>query len=129
MERAQAVAGKVDTPRAKADRLAIVSNRARLDAFGCFTPEGMAELRKGGSPTITKGPDAGRGVALDHVLPVKVAPELAAKLFNLQAISDRENLAKAAKIGRREIGLARDWHGAGLLSADGLAAVEKAAGK
>jgi hypothetical protein len=86
----------------------------------------MAELRKGGSPTITKGPHAGDSVALDHVLPRAVVPKLAARFYNLEAIAAKANLAKSAKIGQRELDLARRWQREGLLSAAGLAAVEAA---
>lgn len=66
-------------------------------------------------------------VALDHVLPRSVVPELAARFYNLEAIPAKANLAKSAKIGQRELDLARRWQKAGLLSAAGLAAVEAAA--
>ena len=81
----------------------------------------------GGSPTITKGKHAGSGIALDHVLPRSIVPELAARFFNLEALPAPENLAKAAKVGRRELDFARRWHREGLLSVQGLKAVEVAA--
>ena len=90
------------------------------------TAQRVAELRKGYSPTITKGPEAGRGVHLDHILPVHITPELAARFYDLDAISDRENEAKGSKITKRELDLARRWNREGLLSAAGLAAVETA---
>ena len=124
MDTAQRVAGYQGTARAKADAFAIISNREKLEALGCLTAPGMAELRKGYSPTITKGPEAGRGVHLDHILPVHITPELAARFYDLDAISDRENEAKGSKITKRELDLARRWNREGLLSAAGLAAVE-----
>jgi hypothetical protein len=83
----------------------------------------LDELRHGGSPTITKGPHAGEGIALDHVLPRSILPELAAKLFNLGAITAKDNRAKSAKITAGELKLARQWNREGLLSLEGLAAV------
>lgn len=121
---AQAVTGSGGTPAAKADMLAIISNRTKLQTFGCLTPDGMAQLRKGGSPEITKGEHAGDFIALDHILPRSVVPELAARFFNLEALPARVNLAKSAKIGKRELDLARQWNHAGLLSPPGLRAVE-----
>ena len=53
-------------------------------------------------------------------------PELAGKFFNLEAITAKANRSKYAKITAREIELARRWNREGLLSADGLAAVEAA---
>ncbi len=120
---AQAVTGSGGTTAAKADMLAIISNRAKLQNFGCLTADGMEKLRKGGSPEITKGEHAGDFIALDHILPRSVVPELAARFFNLEALPARVNLAKSAKIGQRELNLARQWNHAGLLSAQGLQAV------
>lgn len=54
-------------------------------------------------------------------------PELAAKFFNLEAITAKANRAKSAKITARELELARQWNREGLLSTEGLAAVEVAA--
>ena len=55
LDTAQAAAGYAGTSVAKADKQAITWSRQKLEDFGCFTPEGMAKLKKGGSPTITKG--------------------------------------------------------------------------
>ena len=87
----------------------------------------MAKLRKGGSPQITKGVHAGDFIALDHVLPRAIVPELAARFYNLEAIPARQNRAKSAQIGKREMDLARRWRRDGLLSAEGLKAVDAAA--
>jgi hypothetical protein len=87
----------------------------------------MAKLRKGGSPTITLGPHAGDTVALDHVLPRSIVPELAARFFNLEAIDASANLAKSAKVTVQEVALARRWNRESLLSTAGLGAVEAAA--
>ncbi len=121
---AQAVDGYSGTPAAKADKRAIISNRKKLQNLGCLTPVGMAKLRKGGSPTITKGPHVGSAIALDHILPRSVVPELAARYFNLEAIDAPDNLAKSNKIGKRELKVARKWNREGLLSDQGLMAVE-----
>jgi hypothetical protein len=81
------------------------------------------------APTITKGEHAGDSIALDHFLPTAVVPELAARFFNLETPPAHENQAKSAKIGRRELELARRWHREGLLPAAVLKAVETVAGK
>lgn len=80
----------------------------------------------GGSPTITQGPHTGEGIALDHVLPRSIVPELVGKFYNLEAITAKANRKKTAKITAREVELARRWNREGLLSVDGLAAVEAA---
>lgn len=56
-------------------------------------PRGLAaKLRKGGSPEITKGEHAGDFIALDHILPRTVVPELTARFFNPEALPARDNL-------------------------------------
>ena len=123
---AQTVAGYAGTVAAKEDKAAIVSNRSKLEALGCFTAQGMSDLRKGASPDITKGFLAGSGIELDHILPVSIVPELASRFFNLSAMSEQENRTKGAKITEREVAIARRWNRAGLLSDAGLRAVEAA---
>lgn len=87
----------------------------------------MDKLKKGGSPSITKGENAGKKLAIDHVLPVALVPELAARFYNLEAFPASINLQKSADVGEREVKLAKRWHGAGLLSGKGLKAIERSA--
>ena len=124
---AQTAAGYEGTKGANADKLAICWSRTKLEDFGCFTEDGMAKLKRGGSPTIMKGEYAGSGIMLDHVLPRTVVPELAARFYNLEAVAAKVNLQKSAKIGSRELLLARRWKEQGLLSAGGLQAIEAVA--
>ena len=126
LDTAQVTARYADTLGARADKTAIIWNRKNLENFGCLTPEGMAKLRKGGSPAITRGPHTGDTIALDHVLPRSIVPELAARFFNLEAIAASANLAKSAKVTAREVALARRWNREGLLSTQGLIAIEDA---
>lgn len=121
---AQAAAGYAGTARANADRQCIIWSAGRLMEFGCFTPSGMEKLRKGGSPIITAGPHTGETIALDHVLPCSIVPELAARFYNLEAIPAGANLSKSNKIEKRELDLARRWERGGLLSRRSLAAIE-----
>lgn len=124
---AQVSARYADSASARADQIAISWNLKNLEDYGCFDLQGMAKLRKGGSLMITRGPHAGDSIALDHVLPRSIVPELAAKFYNLEAIPARENLAKSAKVTAREVTLARRWNRKGLLSTEGLGAAEAAA--
>lgn len=123
---AQTTAGYAGSVGGKADKAAIIWTFEKLETWGCFTPENLEKLKKGGSPKITLGEHAGAAIALDHVLPRAVVPELEARFYNLEAIPEKENLQKSAKITEREIALARRWKKEGLLSAEGLAAVETA---
>jgi len=126
IDAAQTSAGYAESPGAKADKQGILWSRAKLEEYGCYGPEGMEKLRKGGSPAITRGEHAGDSIALDHVLPRAVVPELAARFYNLEAIPAKANLKKSAKISKRELELARRWQKEGLLSAQGLKAIEEA---
>ena len=123
LEAAQAATGNKDSPARRTDRAALIWSRRKLEIFGCFTPEGLAKLRRGGSPVITDGEHKGDKVALDHVLPVSLVPELAASFWNLEILASKVNRAKSAKITEREVELARRWNRAGLLSDAGLRAV------
>ncbi len=127
IDTAQAAAGYAGSPGAKADKQGILWSRAKLEEYACYGAEGMEKLRKGGSPAITRGEHAGDSIALDHVLPRAVVPELAARFYNLEAIPSKTNLKKSAKISKRELELARRWQKEGLLSAQGLKAIEAAA--
>lgn len=120
---AQASAGYAGTKGAEADKKAIVWSRQKLEGFGCFTPAGLAKLRKGGSPAITRGEHAGDKIALDHVLPRAIVPELAARFYNLEAIPSKVNAAKSADLTEREIKLARRWHRASPLVTGDLTGV------
>lgn len=125
LELAQTTAHYAGTPRARADKECIVWSAKKLLEFGCITADGMEKLRKGGSPMIMNGEHAGDSIALDHVLPRSLVPELAARFYNLEAIPSRQNLAKSDRIGKRELELARRWQKMGLLSAKGLNAIAK----
>ena len=87
----------------------------------------FSETASGGSPQITEGEHAGEKVALDHVLPRAVVPELDACFYNLEILAAKVNRAKSAKITEREVAIARRWRKQGLLSDAGLVAVERAA--
>ncbi|GAA5119319.1 hypothetical protein GCM10023212_11280 [Luteolibacter yonseiensis] len=126
IDTAQAVAGYGGSNKALADRVALCHSWNNLHEFGCFTVEGVVTLKKGGSPTITRGEHAGEKVHIDHILPRSLVPELYDCIHNLEPIPSSLNASKGAKVGRSEVELARLWHGLGLLSADGLAAVESA---
>lgn len=101
---AQRLAGNGGTAKAKADKAAILWNRKKLEEFGCLDPAGMERLWRGQAPAIKKGEHAGDSVALDHVLPVALVPELRAAV--LQFGSD------SGAVERRQGGAA-DEAGAG----------------
>lgn len=88
---AQKRVGYTGTVRADADRESLVRNRIILERLGCLDAAGMVALRKGNSPTITKGPYAGDTVDADHIIPRAVAPELDDKIYDLEFMPSKMN--------------------------------------
>lgn len=120
---AQRAAGYEGTPRADADRRALLHNRTILERLGCLDGAGMANLRRGKAPLITLGNHSGDIASVDHIIPRALCPELDERLYNLEFVPARVNAKKAAAVGDRQRQLAMRWHALGLLSADGLRAV------
>jgi hypothetical protein len=124
IEAAQRRNGSHGTERAKAVAESLERNRTILERLGCLDAAGMAKLRTGKAPTVSLGPYKGEIATGDHIIPRSVCPELDNKLFNLEFMPETINQKKGAKVGQRQVQLARKWHGAGLLSDEGMAAVE-----
>ncbi|MDB4405352.1 hypothetical protein N9199_02190, partial [bacterium] len=120
IDQAHAQTGPHEPKRAKAQRESLIRNRLILERLGCVDEAGMIKLRKGNAPTITKGPYAGEIVTGDHIIPRSVCPELDNALYNLEMMPLTLNQKKSAKIGQRQIDLARRWNQDGLLSDEGL---------
>ncbi|MFO1440749.1 MAG: hypothetical protein U1F81_20700 [Verrucomicrobiaceae bacterium] len=55
---------------------AMLRNLTIAQRLGCLGPEGLAEMRRGRSPTITLGPYAGDQLSVDHIIPFSLHPEL-----------------------------------------------------
>jgi hypothetical protein len=104
----------------------LIRNRTILERLGCLDDAGMERLRTGKAPTITKVPYAGELATGDHIIPRSVCPELDNKLFNLEFMPETLNQNKGAKVGDRQLQLARKWAKAGMLSKKGLEKVEGA---
>ena len=117
--------GTAGTPYAGFIRWGMIENLRLAKEYGILTPEGMAELRKGKSATITRGEYAGQEAEADHVIPVAVCPELRNQVMNLELLPAKLNRAKGAKIGERQKVFAKELHDAKLLSDEGWAAVER----
>jgi hypothetical protein len=138
---AEAKAGGVSAKKVAAEAVALVGMKgdaARLTAeamvenlkiaerSGCLDADGLAEMRSGQSPTVRRGPSKGDRLSVDHIIPWKVAPELDKVIANLRLMPLNQNVEKHAKIGPEQVALARKLNKAGLLSKQGLAAVERA---
>lgn len=123
IEDAQKRAGYAGTERAKVDRDSLLRNLTILERLGCLNEEGMAKLRKGNAPTITKGPYVGDIASVDHIIPRSIVPELDERLYNLEFMPSRMNGKKGNAIGQRQRSLAIKWSQLGLLSEKGYLAI------
>lgn len=113
------------TPYAGFIRWGMLENLRLAKELGILTPEGMAELRRGKSATITKGEYTGQEAEADHVIPVAVCPELRNQVMNLELLPAKLNRSKGTMIGERQKVFAKELHDAKLLSDEGWAAVDR----
>ena len=117
--------------RGEAARLtvaAMVRNLKIARELGCLDKAGLAEMRKGKSPAVKKGPYRRQELSVDHIIPRAVCPELDNVIANLELLPQKLNSSKNDKVGDRQVDLARKLNRAGLLSAKGLAKVEASVG-
>ena len=119
LDEAARLNGTAGTPYAGFIRWGMLENLRLAKQLGILTPEGMAELRRGKSATITKGEYAGQEAEADHVIPVAVCPELRNQVMNLELLPAKLNRSKGAKIGERQKVFAKELHDAKLLSDEG----------
>lgn len=120
----QALAGEMKPEAARLTKEALLRNLAIAGKLGCLDAEGLAEMRQGKAAAVKRGPYAGDQLSVDHVIPRSVAPELDNVIANLELMPQRMNASKGDRIGDRQVSHARALHKAGLLSAQGLRAVE-----
>jgi hypothetical protein len=113
------------TPYAGFVRRGLLENLKIAKDLGLLTPEGMAELRRGKSATITKGQYAGQEAEADHVIPRAVCPELQNQEMNLELLPASLNRAKSNKVTERAKVFAKELHDAKLLSEEGWKRVER----
>jgi hypothetical protein len=104
---------------------AMERNLAIAERLGCLDPDGLREMHKGEAPTVHRGPYRGEKLSVDHIIPRAVVPELDNVIANLELMPLRMNEGKNARIGARQVDLARKLHKAGLLSSEGLKTVER----
>lgn len=105
-------------------RWGLLENLKIAKELGLLTPDGMAELRKGKSAKITKGEHTGEEAEADYVIPRAVCPELKNQVMNLELLPASLIQAKSDKITERAKTFARELYDKGLLSEEGLRAVE-----
>jgi hypothetical protein len=100
-------------------RWGLLENLKIAKELGLLTPEGMAELRRGKSATITKGQYVGQEAEADHVIPRAVCPELQNQVMNLELLPASLNRAKSDKVTDRAKVFAKELYDAKLLSEEG----------
>jgi hypothetical protein len=118
------LSGYTNAQSGELTKTAILRNLSIADKLGCLDADGLEQMRHGKSPTVKRGPDAGQELSVDHIIPRSVVPELDNVIANLELLPLKLNESKNAKIGRRQRDLAGKLFRAGLLSADGLKAVQ-----
>ncbi len=112
------------TPYAGFVRWGLLENLKIAKELGLLTPEGMAELRRGKSATITKGQYSGQEAEADHVIPRSVCPELQNQVMNLELLPASLNRAKSDKVTDRAKVFAKELYDAKLLSEEGWEVME-----
>lgn len=122
------LSGMTNTAAATLTVNTMVRNYSIASQLGCFDAEGMAEMRRGNSPTVRNGPYKGQELSVDHIIPRAVVPELDCVIANLELMPLKMNMSKNDKIGERQLAVAQQFYAAGLLTVEGLKKV-KAAGK
>jgi len=118
--------GEKDTPYGNAILGSLFENYRLANKMGLFTSEGMNELRQGKSATITQGEYAGQEATADNYIPRSVCPELDNQIFNLRLLPSKLNSSKGDKVNKEKVEFAEELNKGGLLSAQGLEAVNKA---
>lgn len=125
LDRAVTLAGYTNPASARLTKDALLRNLDIADKLGCLDAGGLAEMRRGKAPTVMKGPYKGDQLSVDHIIPRAVVPELDNVIANLELMPLRMNERKNAKVGDRQQALAKKLHEAGLLTTQGLMAVER----
>jgi hypothetical protein len=125
IDRAMRMVGITDPLAAKLTKEAMLRNLKIATRLGCLDAEGLDEMKHGKSPAIRSGPYKGDQLSVDHIIPLKVAPELDHVIANLELMPLRANERKNAKVGSRQRDLAEKLFRAHLLSAKGCDAVMK----
>jgi len=112
------------TPYAGFVRWGLLENLKIAKELGLLTPEGMAELKRGKSATITKGQYAGQEAEAGLVIPKAVCPELQNQVMNLELLPTSLNRANSDKVTDRAKVFARELYDAKLLSDEGWTKVQ-----
>lgn len=120
-------AGYTNVLAAQLTSASLLRNLQIAAGYGCLDEAGLADMRKGQSPTIQRGQTyRGDQLSVDHIVPRAVCPELDNVIANLELMPLRRNSSKRDKVETRQVQQAQALHRAGLLSKSGLRSVQAA---
>ena len=112
------------TPYAGFVSWGLLENLKIAKELGLLNSEGMAELKRGKSATITKGQYAGQKAEAGLVIPKAVCPELQNQVMNLELLPASLNRSPSDKVTDRAKVFAKELYEAKLLSEEGWKRVQ-----
>lgn len=83
-------------------REALLRNLTICERLGIWTPENLANMRRGKSPVVNRGPYAGEIAEVDHILPLALYPEYDREFWNLELMPRTLNRRKGDSMGPRQ---------------------------
>ena len=86
---------------------ALLRNVKICEGLGIFTPLNLEGMRRGNSPTVSRGPYAGEPAEIDHILPFAKFPQYDREFWNLELMPRTLNRRKGDTVGQRQIELLR----------------------
>ena len=126
IDQAQKTNGSTGTPRAPLVKAALLRNLKIADGLGLLTPENRELMRRGNAPRVTRGPYTGEAIEVDHIVPYSVVPEVGNELENLEMLPRSLNQRKKAKVGERQLAVAKQMQAAGLISEQAMGRLQAA---
>ncbi len=98
-------ASLVPQPRRDMVRESLLRNLVIAFRLGLLTPQNLAAMKRGKSPTVTFGPYAGEIAEVDHILPVAKFPQYGKEFWNLELMPQSLNRRKGDTVGQRQMDL------------------------
>ncbi|RBP44256.1 hypothetical protein DES53_10475 [Roseimicrobium gellanilyticum] len=128
----QALAARPERPgERRLTKHSLLRNYKRMRMHGAFTPENLTRLQQGHAAVASRWKYQGQTLEVDHVIPVRLAPELSAKIANLAYLPRLANRRKADRVARAAVTLLRFYHKQDIVSKETLehAQILQAGGK
>jgi hypothetical protein len=124
VDQAQKMNRSFGTPRAPLVKASLLRNLKICDGLGLLTPQDLRALRHGSAPIVNRGPYAGQTAEVDHIIPLARAYEIGNELANLEMLPATLNRSKSAKVGERQLDLAKKFRDGGLISEATMANIQ-----